>query len=77
MEINKQTITNTETLARPLNSSIPHIRIPTELKQLMDRAIIELNKDGYLEVTIQSFIRQALRFYANECLTKQLGLGFK
>jgi DNA-directed RNA polymerase specialized sigma54-like protein len=70
-------ITNKQLIEHPLNSSIPHIRISTELKQLMDKAIAELNKDGYLEVTIQSFIRQALRFYANECITKQLGIGFK
>ena len=64
-------------IAGPNNASIPHTRIPTELKEMMDKAIAELNREGYLEVTVPAFIRQAIRFYANECLTKQLGLSFK
>ena len=72
-----KTKTNKETEHLKLNSSIPHIRISTELKELMDKAIAELNRDGYLEVTIQSFIRQSIRWYSNELLTKQLGIGLR
>ena len=72
-----ETKTNKETKHLKLNSSIPHIRISTELKELMDKAIAELNRDGYMEVTIQSFIRQAIRSWSNVCLTKQMGIGFK
>ena len=59
------------------NSLIPPLRITTELKELITKAIETLNKDGYMEITIAQFCRQSLRFYSNQCINNQVGLAFK
>jgi hypothetical protein len=59
------------------NDYIQHIRIDADLKAMMDKAIEELNQGGYLEVNSCTFIRQAIRFYAIECINKQVGFSFK
>jgi len=55
------------------------LRIPADrdLIELVDRGIKALNEGGYMEITVPSFARQALRYYSQLCITKQIGLAFK
>ena len=55
------------------------LRIPTDedLLKLIDKGIAALNEGGYMEISVPSFTRQALRYYAQLCITKQVGLAFK